>query len=245
MNTLMAELSAANASLAEARKVARKAAAAVRKAAKAAAAAKEAAVADGRVMCIDGTMYMVKDTNVYDYNEITDVVGDFVGRLNPDKTIDTDGDEAEEFVDLLGLDTVPISTTASTQIHDDLLGIDFASVSTAEEEEEAVPSSVRKRYNRNPADYLAVGQPIYFNYCGVVEYAAVWDGTHFVLQDLAVAGANARVKSPSTFAGRILTHLIWTGVAWHRKTASANGWMECYVKVDGMPVKLRDLALRA
>jgi peptidoglycan hydrolase CwlO-like protein len=57
--------------------------------------AAEPLVAKGKILCIDGTMYMVKNANVYDYNEITDVVGDFVGRLNPDKTIDTDGDEVE------------------------------------------------------------------------------------------------------------------------------------------------------
>ena len=57
--------------------------------------AAEPLVAKGKILCIDGSMYMVKNANVYDYNEITDVVGDFVGRLNPDKTIDTDGDEVE------------------------------------------------------------------------------------------------------------------------------------------------------
>ena len=238
----MSDLTTLRAELAEARKTARKAAAAVKKAEKAAAAAKEAAVAGGQVSCIDGCFYWVKDANVYEYNEINDAVGDLVGRLNPDRTIDTDADEVdEEFVDLLGLDTVPISTGASSQIHDDLVGLDFASVSTAEPD----PSGVRRRYNRHLRDYLAVGQSIYFNYCGEVEYAAVWDGTFLCIQDLAVAGPNARVKAPSTFAGRILEHLIWIGMAWKRTTASANGWTECYAKVDGIPVKLCDLPVRA
>jgi hypothetical protein len=236
----MSELTTLRAALAEARKTARKAAAAIRKAEKAAAAA---AVADGYAICIHGGLYWVKDANVYEYDEINEVVGDFVGRLNPDMTIDIDADEVdEEVVDLLGLDTVPISTTASTQIHDDLLGIDFASVSTAEEAE-PVPSGVRRRYNRNLSDYLTVGQSIYFNYCGITEYAAMWDGTFLCIQDLAIAGR--RVKAPSTFAGRILEHLIRTDVAWNRKTASANGWTECYVKMDNMRIKLCDLALRA
>ena len=241
----MSDLTTLRATLVEARKTARKAAAAVRKAEKNFAAA--AAVADDsypKVMTIGGCLYRIEGANVYEFGVTRTVLGAYVGRLNPDMTIDTEAEEDEEIVDLLGLDTVPISTGAPSQIHDDLLGIDFASVSTAEEAE-PVPSGVRRRYNRNPADYLAVGQPIYFNYCGVVEYAAVWDGTHFVLQDLAVAGANARVKAPSTFAERVLEHLIWNGVAWKRKTASANGWAECYVKVNNMRIKLCDLALRA
>ena len=224
----MSDLTTLRAALAEARKTTRKAAAAI----------------------IGGRLYKISGTNVYEFGVTNTVLGAYVGRLNPDRTIDTDAAEDEEVVDLLGLDTVPISTTASStgapsQIHDDLVGLDFASVSTTDEEAEPVPSGVRRRYNRHLRDYLAVGQSIYFNYCGVVEYAAVWDGTYLCIKDLAVAGRNARVKAPSTFAERVLEHLIWNGVAWKRTTASANGWTECYVKVDGMPVKLRDLPVRA
>ena len=38
-------------------------------------------------------MYMVKKGNVYEYNELEEVAGDFCGRLNADGTIDTDADE--------------------------------------------------------------------------------------------------------------------------------------------------------
>ena len=234
----MSDLTTLRAELAEAKKVVRKAAAAVKKAEKAAAAAP--VDVEFELKIIGGDIYAIKQGNVYEWDADAEKCGNFVGRLslNPDRTIDTETEEDEEVVDLLGLDTVPISTGASTQIHDDLVGIDFASVSTAEEE-----PVVRRRYNRKLSDYLTVGQSIYFNYCGIAEYEAVWDGTFLCIQDLAIA--ERRVKAPSTFAERVLKHLIWTGVAWNRKTANINGWTDCYVKMDNMRIKLCDLALRA
>jgi len=60
--------------------------------------AKKAAVAEvkeatAELVLIDGSMYMVKKGNVYEYNELEEVAGDFCGRLNADSTIDTDADE--------------------------------------------------------------------------------------------------------------------------------------------------------
>jgi hypothetical protein len=52
-------------------------------------------VTTGDLTLIDGTMYMVKNGNVYEYDELTEKAGDFVGRLTGDETIDT---EAEEVV---------------------------------------------------------------------------------------------------------------------------------------------------
>ena len=53
---------------------------------------------EGELMCIDGEMYMIKKGNVYEYDEIAETVGDFVGRLTADKTINTEAEEeaAEE-----------------------------------------------------------------------------------------------------------------------------------------------------
>lgn len=53
---------------------------------------------EGQLMCIDGEMYMIKKGNVYEYDAIAEKVGDFVGRLTADKTINTDAEEeaAEE-----------------------------------------------------------------------------------------------------------------------------------------------------
>jgi hypothetical protein len=67
----------------------------------AAAAALPAAVAegvDGELKLIDGTLYMARNGNVYEYDELTERSGDFVGRLTAEDTIDADGEEvaAEE-----------------------------------------------------------------------------------------------------------------------------------------------------
>jgi hypothetical protein len=48
---------------------------------------------EGELMCIDGEMYMIKKGNVYEYDEIAEKVGDFVGRLTSDKTINTEEEE--------------------------------------------------------------------------------------------------------------------------------------------------------
>ena len=59
------------------------------------AAATESAVAEAvELKMIDGSLYMVKKGNVYEYDEITEKTGDFVGRLNADgDSIDTDAEE--------------------------------------------------------------------------------------------------------------------------------------------------------
>jgi len=58
----------------------------------------EATEVEGELLCIDGEMYMIKKGNVYEYDEIAEKVGDFVGRLTADKTINTVAEEeaAEE-----------------------------------------------------------------------------------------------------------------------------------------------------
>ena len=67
-------------------------------AAKPKAEAKKAAVAEpvaveGELTLIDGTLYMVKNGNVFEYDELAEKAGDFVGRLTGDETIDTEADE--------------------------------------------------------------------------------------------------------------------------------------------------------
>ena len=58
--------------------------------------AAEAAEAGGELQLIDGTLYMVKSGNVYEYDEMTETAGDFVGRLTEDETIDTDAEEVTD-----------------------------------------------------------------------------------------------------------------------------------------------------
>ena len=53
----------------------------------------EAADAAGELKLIDGTLYMVRAGNVYEYDEISEKAGDFVGRLTADETIDTEAEE--------------------------------------------------------------------------------------------------------------------------------------------------------
>ena len=62
-------------------------------AAKAAPADSEVAEVDGELKLLEGTLYMVKNDNVYEFDEITEKAGDFVGRLTVEETIDTDGEE--------------------------------------------------------------------------------------------------------------------------------------------------------
>jgi len=47
----------------------------------------------GELKLIDGTLYMVKNGNVYEYDEDLEKVTDFVGRFTADETIDTEADE--------------------------------------------------------------------------------------------------------------------------------------------------------
>jgi chemotaxis protein histidine kinase CheA len=49
----------------------------------------------GSITFIDGTLYMVRKGNVYEYDELSEKTGDFVGRLRADETIDTDAAEEE------------------------------------------------------------------------------------------------------------------------------------------------------
>ena len=53
----------------------------------------EAADAAGELKLIDGTLYMVRGENVYEYDEMSEKAGSFVGRLTEDETIDTDAEE--------------------------------------------------------------------------------------------------------------------------------------------------------
>ncbi len=84
----------------EAEKAAKAAAWAAKAVAKAEekAAAKAAAKAEpvditGELKLIEGTLYMVKNDNVYEYDELSEKAGDFVGRLTAEETIDTDEEE--------------------------------------------------------------------------------------------------------------------------------------------------------
>ena len=42
---------------------------------------------------IEDVLYSVRDGNVYKYNELTELVGKFVGRITDQGTIDTEADE--------------------------------------------------------------------------------------------------------------------------------------------------------
>lgn len=54
----------------------------------------EAEDVEGSIRLIDGIMYSIKDGNVYEYDELSEKVGDFVGRLKADgDSIDTDAEE--------------------------------------------------------------------------------------------------------------------------------------------------------
>ena len=82
----------------EAKKAAKPAAkpAAAKPAAAAAKADADAEVdnSDGEIKFIANTLYKVKNGNVYEYNEMTETTGDFVGRLGPDDdSIDPDAEE--------------------------------------------------------------------------------------------------------------------------------------------------------
>ena len=52
------------------------------------------AEAEGEMTLIDGTMYWLRNGNVYEYDSMTESAGDFVGRLGADgESIDTDAEE--------------------------------------------------------------------------------------------------------------------------------------------------------
>lgn len=53
----------------------------------------EAVDAAGELKLIDGTLYMVRSGNVYEYDEISEKAGDFVGRITADETIDAEAEE--------------------------------------------------------------------------------------------------------------------------------------------------------
>jgi hypothetical protein len=103
---------AAKAAAKEAEKAAKKAEKEAEKAAKAkktpakttkkpiGAVAAAAPVSDaGELLCVEGTVYMVKNGNVFEYDEMSEATGDFVGRLNADKSIDADGEQVESDTD--------------------------------------------------------------------------------------------------------------------------------------------------
>jgi chemotaxis protein histidine kinase CheA len=77
---------------------AKKAATPAKKAAAPAKAATETEAADaaGELKLIDGTLYMVRCGNVYEYDEISEKAGDFVGRLTADEGIDAEAEELTE-----------------------------------------------------------------------------------------------------------------------------------------------------
>jgi hypothetical protein len=74
-------------------KPAKKAEAKVTPVASNSAASVEVTEVTGELKLIDGTLYMVKTGNVYEYDELSEKAGDFVGRLTADETIDTEADE--------------------------------------------------------------------------------------------------------------------------------------------------------
>jgi hypothetical protein len=47
------------------------------------------------LVCLEGTVYMVKNGNVFEYDELAEASGDFVGRLRADKTIDMEAERVE------------------------------------------------------------------------------------------------------------------------------------------------------
>jgi hypothetical protein len=47
----------------------------------------------GEIMPIAGEFYWVVRGNVYEYDQIEEKPGDFVGRLRADESIDADGEE--------------------------------------------------------------------------------------------------------------------------------------------------------
>ena len=49
--------------------------------------------AEGELKLIDGDLYMVKNGNVYEYDQMTEKKGDFVGRLKADESINTNAAE--------------------------------------------------------------------------------------------------------------------------------------------------------
>ena len=53
----------------------------------------EVAKSTGDIQLINGEMYMVNNGNVYEYDELTQKPGDFVGRLQADGSIDGDAEE--------------------------------------------------------------------------------------------------------------------------------------------------------
>jgi hypothetical protein len=67
----------------------------------AAKAAAKAAPVDitGELKLLEGTLYMVKNDNVYEYDELSEKAGDFVGRLTAEETIDPDEEEVSVTVD--------------------------------------------------------------------------------------------------------------------------------------------------
>jgi len=51
------------------------------------------------LVCLDGTVYMVKNGNVFEYDELAEAAGEYQGRLRADKTIDTAAEQVESDTD--------------------------------------------------------------------------------------------------------------------------------------------------
>jgi hypothetical protein len=62
----------------------------------AAAAVSEPVAEAGELKMIDGEFYWVSRGNVYEYDQIEETPGDFVGRLRADESIDGDAEEEKD-----------------------------------------------------------------------------------------------------------------------------------------------------
>lgn len=56
-------------------------------------AAAPAPVSEGELKMLNGDIYMVRNGNVYEYDSMTEKLGEFVGRLGADETIDVGATE--------------------------------------------------------------------------------------------------------------------------------------------------------
>jgi hypothetical protein len=63
--------------------------------AKAKASAAKPTEVTSELVCLDGTVYMVKNGNVFEYDELAEAAGEYQGRLRADKTIDTEAEQVE------------------------------------------------------------------------------------------------------------------------------------------------------
>ena len=95
----------------------------------------------------------------------------------------------------------------------------------------------------SPSTLLTVGEFIFFKppTTDNAVYKAQWDGIHFVIQDSIFKGADTLVKTPSTFATRILQMCRQNGTS-SRTSTQTCGWRNCYVTRNGKDIRLIKLA---